>query len=110
MTSLAFEYTDKKISPWGGLIALESFFRKCGLCEHIRGLNWQQPGSGRGILHYELIESFLVSSLLGAKRFSESSSLRFDSTVKEMFGWKDGMADSSTLSRFFRKYDQACSD
>lgn len=72
--------------------------------------SWQQPGSGRGILHYELIESFMVSSLLEAKRFSESSALRFDTTVQEMFGWKDGMADQSTLSRFFRKYDQQCSD
>ena len=110
MTSLPVEYTDKKISPWGGLIALELFFRKCGLREQIRKLNWQQPGSGRGILHYELIESFMVSSLLGAKRFSESSALRFDTTVQEMFGWKDGMADQSTLSRFFRKYDQESSD
>jgi hypothetical protein len=54
-----------------------------------------------GAKHFEYIKSFLVSAILGVKRFSDAELLRLDKPIRTMFGCKKGMPDQSILSRFF---------
>src|SRR5688572_1325036 len=106
MQSIPYEFTDKSISPWGGLRLIEEYFKVSGFRSHLRSLPLHIPGSGAGYMHAEIIESFIISVILGARRCSESAILRVDEVVKEIFGWDRGMPDQSTLSRFFRKYSR----
>jgi len=35
MKSLADEFTDKDVSPWGGLRLIEETYRRCGLRQYL---------------------------------------------------------------------------
>lgn len=105
-----YEYTNKNITPWGGLRLIADFYERCGLREAIKTLPLPEPGSNRGYQACELIDGFLTSVLLGARRFSHSGMLRHDEVIKEIFGWNKGMASQSTFSRFFRKFSLADND
>lgn len=67
-----YEYTNKNITPWGGLRLIAEFYERCGLRDAIRALPLPEPGSNRGYHPGELIDGFLTSVLLGARRFSHS--------------------------------------
>ena len=110
MPSLPYEFSDKTITPWGGLRLLEEFWTKIGFRSKLRQMSWDIPGSGRGYDHHEIAESFIVAVILGAQRFSEAAYLGVDEVVKEIFSWEKGMPNQSTLSRFFPKYTEEKSD
>ncbi len=112
MSGLAYEFSNKEISPWVGLRLIEEVYRKTGLAEYLAGEcpDLPEPGSNRGYPTKELIEGFLVSVILGAKRLAHLGTLRYDEVVHKIFGWEKGMASQSTFSRFFRKFDQDLND
>lgn len=89
---------------------MEEFWTKIGFRSKLRQLSWDIPGSGRGYEHHEIAESFIVSVILGAQRFSEAAYLGVDEVVKEIFSWEKGMPVQSTLSRFFPKYTEEKAD
>ena len=107
MHALTYEFTDKKVSPWGGLRLVQELYERSGLKQIIQKIDFHEPGSNRGFDPVELIEGFMVSVLLGAKRIAHAETLRHDDVAKEIFGWKKGVASQSTYSRFFRKYSKA---
>jgi len=106
MSFLEYKYSDKRISPWGGMRLLQELYVRCGLREKIASLDLPKPGSNRGYQASDLIEGFIMSVILGAKRLSHTGSLRHDTVLPEIFGWSKGMASQSTFSRFFRKYSE----
>ena len=108
--AIKVEYTDKPISPYGGLETVKRFYLKTGLREIIEGLPLPEPGSNRGYNPVTLVEGFLMSVILGASRLTHTGLLRYDKVISEMFGWKRGMASESTFSRFFRKHDVNLND
>lgn len=103
-------YTDRPITPYGGLTTVKDFYQNSGLQEVISGLPLPQPGSNRGYDPVDVIEGFLISVILGARRLAHSGLLRHDKVVSEMFGWSKGMASESTFSRFFKKFDVEIND
>jgi len=110
MHQLSYSFTDKQVTPWGGLRLIQDFYERCGLRDQIRALDLPEPGSNRGYSPADLIEGFIVSVILGAKRFAHSGMLRHDDVIREIFGWKKGMASQSTFSRFFPKMTLEKSD
>ena len=112
MNGLAYEFTDKEVSPWGGLRLIEETYRRSGLRQYLDDdcCGLPNPGSNRGYSTVDLIEGFLVSIILGAKRLSHSGTLRHDKVIGRIFSWQKGMASQSTFSRFFRKFDQERND
>jgi hypothetical protein len=104
------KYTDKPITPFGGLTIIEKFYQRSGLQDAISELPLPQPGSNRGYDPLDIVEGFLVSVVLGARRLAHSGLLRHDKVISEIFGWKKGMASESTFSRFFNKFDVAQND
>lgn len=113
MKDLPYEFTEKQVSPWGGLRLIEETYRRSGLkaeLERLSQANLPQPASNRGYFPVDLIEGFIISVILGAKRLSHSGTLRNDHVIQRIFDWRKGMASQSTFSRFFRKFDQQLND
>ena len=103
-------YTDRPITPFGGLTTVKNFYLNSGLQNVISSLPLPQPGSSREYDPVDIIEGFLVSVILGARRLAHAGLLRHDKVVSEMFGWTKGMASESTFSRFFKKFDVDLND
>ena len=99
-------FTDKEITPWGGMglmkrlldrIGFESVLRRCGLPE---------PGSNRGYRPEQLITQFMLSVWCGANRFEHQEVTRHDPVLQRLFGFKR-MANFKAVMRLFRKFSQA---
>ncbi len=105
MHELTHEFTERKISPWGGIKYFHKTYVTSGIRNFLNTLDLPLPGSNRGYSPLDLVEGFMTSVVLGAKRIEHSGMLRTDQVVQEIFGWKKGMASASTFSRFFNKFD-----
>ena len=110
MHELVHEFTSRKVSPWGGLKYFYGTYQKSGIREQMSRLPLPRPGSNRGYQPEDLIEAFMCSVVMGSRRLAHTGMLRSDAVVKEIFGWKRGMADQSTFSRFFRKHTMELND
>ena len=69
MSGISYEFTDKEVSPWGGLRFIEEIYRKSGLKDFLENQcpDLPIPGSNRGYSPVDLIEGFMVSVILGAR-------------------------------------------
>jgi hypothetical protein len=112
MNGLPYDFTDKEVSPWGGLRLIEETYRRSGLKQYLEEQcpDLPSPGSNRGYSSVDLAEGFMVSTILGATRLAHSGTLRHDEVIQRIFGWEKGMASQSTFSRFFRRFDQERND
>jgi len=112
MNGLPYNFTDKQVSPWGGLRLIEETYRRSGLKEFLNeeDLDLPIPGSNRGYDSVDLAEGFMVSTILGATRLAHSGVLRNDKVVQRIFGWKKGMGSQSTFTRFFKKFTMERND
>lgn len=107
MHELRHEFTNRKISPWGGIKYFQQVWERSGVREFIKSLNdLPQPGSNRGYETIDLIEGFLTSVILGARRLEHCGMLRTDQVIRDIYGWQKGMASASTFQRFFHKFDE----
>jgi Transposase DDE domain group 1 len=100
---LQIEYSDRKVSAWGGMKLMKDFVENTGIKTQLNTLDLPRPGSNRGYNPIDIIESFWVSIWIGASRFTHSSWLRYDTVLKEIFDWRDAPSQS-TYSRFFNKF------
>lgn len=103
---MKFEFSDKSVSPWGGLRLVSELFERTNMRGMFSGLPLPQPGSNRGYATETILESFMVGAYVGAERLSHVELLRHDEPVKKIFGWRQ-TPTASTLSRFFAKCDDA---
>lgn len=103
VNELRIEYTDKSVTAWGGMKLMKELVKSMGIKEFMQGLSLPVRGSNRGYNPVDIVESFMVSVWIGANRFSHSGLLRYDSVLREIFGWKQSPSQS-TFSRFFHKF------
>ena len=89
---------------------IKEFYDRVRLYNKLRELPLKDTGSAIGVEHYEIIESFMMSVILGAGNCNSASQISFDDVLKEIFQWEKGMSSQSTLSRFFPKYSHDTSD
>lgn len=110
MHELSHEFTNRKVSPWGGLKFFQQTYGRSGMRQDLLGADLPEGGSNRAYRAIDLIEGFMVSAVLGSKRMAHTGMLRTDDVVREIFGWEDGMASQSTFSRFFARFDTPYND
>jgi hypothetical protein len=111
MHDLPHDFTNRKVSPWGGVKFFQQTYERCGLRDFLLAVDeLPRPGSNRGYDPVDLIEGFMTSAVLGARRMAHSGMLRTDEVIREIFNWKKGMASQSTFSRFFSKFDLKMND
>lgn len=99
------EYSDDKVSAWGGFSMMKNFNDKLGLKTILQSLPIPQSTSNNRYETEDLVESFLLSVWLGCYKFSHTHVLRLDNTLKQIFEWKQIPSDT-TYKRFFQKFNQ----
>lgn len=100
-------YTNKEITPWGGLALLGQMLGKMGFREVVgRNPDLPRPGSNRGYDAATIIESFMTSIWCGANRFLHTEVTRHDAALGKIFGWKRTPGQDA-YKRFFGKFTQA---
>jgi len=106
MVNLPIEYSDKKVTPFGGMILIKRFVYSIGIREYLSTLELPDRGSNRSYDSRHIIESFWLIIRTGASRYIHADWLRYDTRLHDIFGW-DKMPSQSTYSRFFGKFSQS---
>jgi hypothetical protein len=104
MKELKIGFTDKAITPWGGMILLKKMLEETGLKEVIEkcpGL--PKPGSNRGYQPGTIIESFIASVWCGANRFLHTEVVRQDIPLGRIFEW-ERTPGQDVYKRYFGKF------
>ena len=105
MVNLPIEYSDKQVTPFGGMSLMKRFIDQTGIRNFLEELDFPLPGSNRGYAPKQIIESFWLGIWTGASRYIHCDWLRYDKTLHAIFGWNE-MPSQSTYSRFFGKFSQ----
>lgn len=105
MVNLPIEYSDKQVTPFGGMSLMKRFIDQTGIRDFLDKLDLPQPGSNRGYSPVHIIESFWLGIWTGASRYIHCDWLRYDRILHSIFGWEQ-MPSQSTYSRFFGKFSQ----
>lgn len=103
MVNLPVEYSDKPVTPFGGMSLLKRFIDKIGVDDFLDELPLPQPGSNRGYAPSDIVKSFWLGIWTGASRYIHCDWVRYDNVLQEIFGFKQ-MPSQSTYSRFFGKF------
>ena len=100
-------FTNKEITPWGGMVFLKQFLDKIGFREQVHKCSSLPiQGSNRGHDVASLLEAFTASIWCGANRFLHTEITRNDAALRTIFGWKN-VPGQDAYKRYFNKFTQA---
>jgi hypothetical protein len=103
INKVGIEFTNKKITAYGGFSLLAGFFEKIKLRENVEGIipvNEISP-NGRGI--YSKMMAYILVIYAGGNRFSHLLYLGCREILAELFAVVKLPMASTTLTRFFKK-------
>ena len=100
---IGIEFTDKPITPWGGLVLFSGLARQIGLEQALREALPFHLTSPNATDPVEIVLAFMAGVLTGSRRLAHVERLRWDEPVREILGLKRFVSDS-TLARFFRRF------
>lgn len=103
MGELKIAYSDKKVSPFGGMKLLKDFIDRTNIMKHLNEVPLPQPRSNAGFDPTTIVMGFWLSIFTGASRYIHADWLRYDTTLQEIFELKK-LPSQSTYSRFFHKF------
>lgn len=99
-------FTNKEITPWGGMAFLKQMMNKIGFRELIDNCSdLPVSGSNRGHKTSTILESFITSIWCGANRFLHTEVTRHDPALGKIFDWKR-TPGQDTYKRYFSKFTQ----
>ena len=104
--SYEIEFTDKKITPWGGIILMKKFLDRMNIIKQLEAIGLPKQNSNRGYSPIQLIINFWVSIWCGASKFDHLEVTRHDEIIRKIFGWKK-MAGNKSFIRYFKKFTYA---
>ena len=100
---IGLEYTDKPVTPWGGMVLFSGLAKQVGLEDALREALPFKPTSPNATDPVEIALAFMVSVLTGARRLAHIERLRWDEGMREILG-VDRIVSDTTLGRFFRLF------
>lgn len=104
---LKVSFTDKEITPWGGMVLLKNMLDQIEFDTVLSGCIYlPQPGSNRGYSPNQIIKPFIVSIWCGANRFLHTEITRQDRVLNQIFGWERSPGND-TYKRYFSKFTQS---
>ncbi len=103
MGELKIQYSDKKVTPFGGMKLLKDFIDTTNIIDDLRSVNLPYPQSNAGIDPIDIIQGFWLSIFTGASRYIHADWLRYDTVLQEIFQIKR-LPSQATYSRFFHKF------
>ena len=99
-------FTNKEITPWGGMVFLKQMLDKIGFREQIEKCESLPVSLSNNSYKKEvLLESFITSIWCGANRFLHTEITRADKALGEIFGWRKTPAQDA-YKRYFGKFTQ----
>ena len=87
MVNLPIEYSDKPVTPFGGMALMKRFVDQTGIREHLATLDLPQGGSNSAYDPVQVIEGFWMGIWTGASRYIHCDWLRQDETLAAIFGY-----------------------
>lgn len=106
MIDFPVSFTNKEITPWGGMSFLKHFLDKMQFADLVRNCSaLPVSGSNRGYAPEVILESFVASIWCGANRFMHTELTRLDPALTRIFGWKQ-MPAQDAFKRYFSKFNQ----
>jgi hypothetical protein len=106
MVNLPIEYSDKSVTPFGGMSLLKRMFDQTQIRDYLSTVSLPAPGSNRGYDPVDIVTSFWLGIWTGASRYIHCDWVRYDKVLQDIFGLEQ-MPSQSTYSRFFNKFNQA---
>jgi hypothetical protein len=106
MKELKISFTDKEITPWGGLSLLRQMLERIEIEKVLEEVRLPQQGSNRGYDPKQLIPNFWIGVWSGANCFEHLEVTRHDEVIREIWEW-ERMAGSRAFQRYFNKFNQA---
>ena len=104
---LVLDETPKAISPFGGLASFISFLAQIGFAREVQQhLPFAEPASNNAIPLAHSLTAFLMSVVVGARRFAHCEWLRADRVLHAMLGLARFPSDD-TIRNFFLRFKQA---
>jgi len=100
---MKIEYSDKQVTPFGGLILMKQILDRSGIREKLKEMELPESLSNNHIEALTIVESFFASVWIGATAFSQTAIVRLDDTLRQIFGWKR-VPSGTTFGRFFKKF------
>ena len=88
MGALKIEYSDKKVTPFGGMKLLKDFMDKTDIIKDLESVNLPYPQSNAGYNPIDIVQGFWLSIFTGASRYIHADWLRYDTTLQEIFDIK----------------------
>ncbi len=103
MEGLAWRFTDKRFTAWGGMRIFEELLRRMRWEQALKEAGLPKPCSNRGLNPVMMVKGFVVTVWTGGGRFAHTALVRFDEALRCIFGLKQ-MGSVSSFSRFFRRF------
>lgn len=100
MGKLKIEYSDKKITPFGGMKLLKDFMDKTSVIDDLQSVNLPQGYSNAAYDPVDIVQGFWLAIFTGASRYIHADWIRYDTTLQSIFDIKR-LPSQSTYSRFF---------
>ena len=102
-SEIGIEFTDKPVTPWGGMLLFSGLARQIGLEQALRDALPFELTSPNATDPVEIVLAFMAGVLTGSRRLAHVERLRWDEPVRQILGLKRFVSDS-TLARFFRRF------
>lgn len=106
MKDLRIDFTDKEITPWGGMALMQKMLTKMRFEDFLSSLALPSRGSNRGYSPVQLFINFLVGVWCGANCIEHLEVTRQDDVIRNIFKW-ERMPGHRSFERFFKKFNQA---
>ncbi len=103
MGELKIVYSDKKVTPFGGMKLLKDFIDQTDIIKDLESVNLPYPVSNVGYNPIDIIQGFWLSIFTGASRYIHADWLRYDTALQSIFDIKR-LPSQVTYSRFFHKF------
>lgn len=100
---IGITFTEKAITPWGGLVLFSGLAKQIGLEDALRKALPFNPTSPNATDPVEIILAFMAGVLVGSRRLAHIERLRWDEGVRTILGVKRFVSDT-TMARFLGRF------
>jgi hypothetical protein len=102
---MGITFTEKPVTPWGGLVLFSGLCRQIGFEAALRDALPFKLTSPNATDLVEIVLAFMAGVLTGSRRLAHVERLRWDEGVRKILGL-DRFVSDTTLSRFLRRFSQ----
>lgn len=103
---IGITFTEKAVTPWGGMVLFSGLARQIGLEAALREALPFELTSPNATDPVEIVLAFMAGVLAGSRRLAHIERLRWDEGVRTILGLKRFVSDT-TLARFFGRFTAA---